>query len=233
MGASGLSSKALGRRRLRHLAARPRLAACIPVVLISYFAASPTWHESTRLLLAWNLGTWYIALTVRAMAKANEASIRRHGLMGDESRFVVLAFCLIAAVASLAAIVAQLGSVKETHGLLRTGHLSLAVGTIVIAFVFIHLVFAQHYSHAFFILRSSEEDLPEEARGGLRFPYTPKPSFKDFAYYSFVIGCAFQTADVETTSGPMRTLTMIHGVVAFAFNTTVLALMINICSGLI
>src|SRR4051812_39222432 len=114
------------------------------------FATSPTWHESTRLLLAWNIGTWlYIALTVRALAKANEASIRRHALMGDESRLVVLAFCLVAAVASLAAIVAQLGSVKETHGLLRTGHLGLAVGTIVSAFVFIHLVFAQHYAREF------------------------------------------------------------------------------------
>jgi uncharacterized membrane protein len=55
----------------------------------------------------------------------------------------------------------------------------------------------------------------------------------DFAYYSFVIGCACQTADVETTSSPMRALTLIHGALAFFFNTTVLALTINISSGLV
>jgi uncharacterized membrane protein len=192
------------------------------------------WHLSTRILLAWNVATWlYIGLTVRAMATATEASIRRYAVMGDESRYVVLAFCMAAAVASLAAIIAQLGSVKESGGLVRVGHLSLAVGTIVSAFVFIHLVFAQHYAHEFFILRKSEEDLPEEARGGLHFPYTPKPGYTDFAYYSFVIGCASQTADVETTSAPMRRLTLLHGVLAFFFNSTVLALTINICSGLI
>ena len=112
-------------------------------------------------------------------------------------------------------------------------HLILAFGTVVSAFVFIHLVFTQHYAHEFFILRASEVSLPEEARGGLRFPYTAKPTFADFAYYAFVIGCACQTADVETTSSPMRTVTVIHGVLSFFFNTSVLALTINISSSLI
>lgn len=207
---------------------------CLALVVFSYLAMPSDWKQPTRLLSAWNIGTWlYIVLTIRAMARATEASIRRYALMGDESRFVVLALCLVAAVASLAAIIVQLGSVKASDGIHKIGHLSLAVGTIVSAFVFIHLVFTQHYAHEFFIERTSEERLPEEARGGLRFPFTEKPTFADFAYYSFVIGCACQTADVETTSSPMRTLTLIHGVSAFFFNTTVLALTINIASGLV
>src|SRR4051812_36254851 len=106
MSVVGNPRRPLGQRRLRHLVARARLVACVPVVIISYFAMTPIWHASTRLLVAWNIGTWlYIALTVPAMAKANEASIRRHALMGDESRFVVLALCMVAAVASLAAII--------------------------------------------------------------------------------------------------------------------------------
>src|SRR3954451_10451566 len=78
-------------RGLRHLAARPCLVICIPIVALSYFMLPATWHGTTRLLIAWNIGTWpYIVLTVRAMARANEASIRRQALMGDQSRFVVL-----------------------------------------------------------------------------------------------------------------------------------------------
>src|SRR3954447_24927582 len=226
--------KLLTGRGLRHLTARPRLVIYVPVVVLSYLMMPAAWNETSRLLIAWNIGTWsYVALTARAMARANEASIRRHALMGDESRFVVLTFCIAAALASLAAIIAQLGSVRDAQGLLKIGHLTLAFGTIVSAFVFIHLVFTQHYAHEFFILRASEESLPEEARGGLRFPYTAKPTFADFAYYAFVIGCACQTADVETTSAPMRTVTVIHGVLSFFFNTAVLALTINIASGLV
>src|SRR3954471_13291848 len=148
--------KLLTGRGLRHLTARPKLVLCIPIVALSYFMLPATWNETTRLLIAWNIGTWpYIVLTVRAMARANEASIRRQALMGDQSRFVVLTFCMAAALASLAATIAQLGSVKEAQGLLRMEHLILAFGTIISAFVFIHLVFTQHYAHEFFILRAS------------------------------------------------------------------------------
>lgn len=224
----------LSRDHLRHFTARPRLLICLALVVFSFFAMPSDWKQPTRLLSAWNIGTWlYITLTIQAMAKATEASIRRYALVGDESRFIILALCIVAAVASLVAIIVQLGSVKSYEGIYKAGHLALAIGTIVSAFVFIHLVFTQHYAHEFFIERASEEGLPAEARGGLRFPYTDKPTFADFAYYSFVIGCACQTADVETTSPPMRTLTLIHGVLAFFFNTTVLALTINISSGLV
>src|SRR3954464_1915920 len=87
--------KLLTGRGLRHLTARPKLVLCIPIVALSYFMLPATWHGTTRLLIAWNIGTWpYIVLTVRAMARANEASIRRQALMGDQSRFLVLTFCM-------------------------------------------------------------------------------------------------------------------------------------------
>lgn len=232
--ANSTINQLLGGRGLRHFTARPRLMICVALVILCYFVMPADWKQPTRLLSAWNIGTWlYITLTARAMARATEESIRRYALMGDESRFVVLALCIVAAAASLAAIIVQLGSVKGSDGFHKVGHLALAIGTIVSAFVFIHLVFTQHYAHEFFIERASEEDLPDEARGGLRFPFTTKPTFADFAYYSFVIGCACQTADVETTSSPMRTLSLIHGISAFFFNTTVLALTINIASSLV
>jgi uncharacterized membrane protein len=81
--------------------------------------------------------------------------------------------------------------------------------------------------------RDAEKLLPEDERGGLRFPGARKPQFVDFLYFSFVIGCASQTADVETTSAEMGVITLLHGVISFFFNTTVLALTINIAAGLI
>jgi uncharacterized membrane protein len=69
--------------------------------------------------------------------------------------------------------------------------------------------------------------------GDCAFPPRRSRANVDFPDYSFVIGCASQTADVETTSRPMRAITLIHGVISFFFNTTILALTINIGSGLI
>jgi len=71
------------------------------------------------------------------------------------------------------------------------------------------------------------------ATGGLEFPGKRPPDYRDFLYYSFVIGCATQTADVNTVSPAMRRATLVHGVIAFAFNTAILALMINVGASLL
>jgi uncharacterized membrane protein len=52
-------------------------------------------------------------------------------------------------------------------------------------------------------------------------------------YFSYVIGVACQTADVGISSGAMRRAAAVHGVLAFFFNSAVLALTINIAAGLI
>ena len=48
-----------------------------------------------------------------------------------------------------------------------------------------------------------------------------------------MIGCASQTGDVNTVSREMRRVTLIHGIVSFAFNTAILALMINVGASLL
>ena len=52
-------------------------------------------------------------------------------------------------------------------------------------------------------------------------------------YYSFVLACAAATADVATSSRAMRQVTMTQGMIAFVFNTAVLALSINIGASLV
>lgn len=224
----------LRNRYLVHVFARPRLLICLFVGVLSFFVLPDHWRQSTRVLVGWNLATFlYIVLAGLMMRKATPASIRRRALMTDESRFVVLTLATLAAVISLGSIFAQLGNVKDAQGLAKVLHLGLATATILSSWIFIHLMFAQHYAHEFFVEREAEKLLPEDERGGLRFPGARKPQFIDFLYFSFVIGCASQTADVETTSAEMRVLTLLHGVIAFFFNTTVLALTINIAAGLI
>ena len=76
-------------------------------------------------------------------------------------------------------------------------------------------------------LRGPEDELSE----GLEFPGHEPPDYWDFVYYSFIIGTACATADVNVTSKNMRRITTLHCVVAFFFNTTILALTVNIGAG--
>jgi uncharacterized membrane protein len=231
---SNIQARLLGNRYLVHLFARPRLLGSVVLGIATILLTPTHWHLSTRILIGWNVGTWlYILLAGLLMHGATSASIERHAKLGDQSRFVVLTLAIIAAAVSLGAILAHLGAVKEMQGYLKGLHIALAAVTVVSAWSFIHMIFTQHYAHEFFVERESEKGLPEDARGGLRFPMTSRPIYADFLYYSFVIGCASQTADVETTSAPMRVVTLIHGIISFFFNTTILALTINIASGLV
>jgi len=229
------SSQAFQRNAVvRNIVSRPRLLICVVIGLVAMLVMPDSWHQPTRVLIAWNLATWiYLGAAFWMMSRVDAETIKQRALLTDEGRFVVLTLASVAAAASLAAIFAQLPMVKDSHGWLRALHLGLVIATILSAWTFTHVTYGQHYAHEFFIERESEKDLADEYRGGLRFPGTPNPDFFDFLYFSMIIGVASQTADVEICSRPMRRLSLVHSLVSFFFNTTILALTINIASGLV
>lgn len=88
-------------------------------------------------------------------------------------------------------------------------------------------MFALHYAHDDYVA------LIRRQPPGLAFPGEDNPDYGDFLYFACVIGTAAQTADVPFTSRTMRRTGLVHGVLAFFFNATLLALTINIASGLL
>ena len=101
------------------------------------------------------------------------------------------------------------------------------------AWVFIHLTFALHYAHEYFDETKAVEGEKPALRGGINFPDTDEPDYWDFVYFSFIIGVAAQTADVTIGSKVIRRTSLVHSILAFFFNSAVLALTINIAAGLI
>ena len=73
--------------------------------------------------------------------------------------------------------------------------------------------------------------MPAGRQPCLDFPRL-RADYVDFLYFAFVLGTTSQTSDVTINSSPMRRLALLHGVIAFFFNTTLLALMVNIAAGL-
>jgi uncharacterized membrane protein len=50
-------------------------------------------------------------------------------------------------------------------------------------------------------------------------------------YFAFTIGMAFQVSDVSITSPQIRRAVLLHAVISFAYNTSILALALNLAYG--
>jgi uncharacterized membrane protein len=212
----------------------PRLFIAFLFGLVVGVFLPPTIHHTTRLLIAWNAGTWlYFFLSGIMFYTATTESMRRRARDSDEGRFFILILTSFAAIASIAAIIAQLAATKDMTGLHKGLHVALAGVTILSAWFFIHLIYASHYAHEYFDELDQEPGKEPRDAGGLHFPGTDHPDYLDFVYFSFIIGVASQTADVEITSREMRRVSLMHSILAFFFNSAVLALTINIAAGLI
>ena len=216
--------------RFEHsMGARPRLFIALVFgtlvgVLMPHSVAD---HSVARGLIGWNVGALlYLTLSGVMMVRSSHDHMRQRALLQDVRPWLVLSLVVLAALVSLVAIVLELVVAREFHGLPRALHMALAGLTIVTSWAFTHTMFALHYAHDFYLAQVRGEP------PGLLFPGTDQPDYLDFLYVSGVIGTSGQTADVAFSSSAMRRTGLLHCVLAFAFNTTVLALTINIAAGL-
>ncbi|AWM89277.1 DUF1345 domain-containing protein [Microvirga sp. 17 mud 1-3] len=207
-----------------HARLHPRLflALLIGVAVALLLSASVKLSLNSRILIGWDAGIIaYLAMVGFMALRSSIGQMQRRASLEDEGALVTLALTLSAAVASLAAIAMEL---QETGG--NTAfRLSVAGVTIICSWFFVHLIFAVHYAHEFYG--------DEGERGGLQFPQTTKPDYWDFMYFAFNLGAAAQTSDVIVVSKRMRRLTLAHTILSFLFNTTVLALAVNVGAGLV
>jgi uncharacterized membrane protein len=212
---------------VRVVRAQPRLFASLGVFLAiaAVLSAVTSWRLSPRLLVGWDIGLGlYLGLAFHMMASSDVDSIRRRAGGQDEGKFAMLILTVASALASLAAIIAELSSTLN-GGARQPTQLVLAITTIVLSWAFIHTMFALHYAHEFY---------DDEGGGGLTFPGPDEePDYWDFMYFSFVIGMTSQVSDVGITSRPIRRTVAAHGVVSFVFNVALLALTVNIAASAI
>jgi len=194
---------------LRIIYARPRFFIAVAVGLGALLLLPASLRVTTRLLLGWDISlVLYLVLAYITIFLGGHAGLRRVAAMQDDGRFLILALTLIAAFASLAAIVFELGA--------------LAIVTILLSWAAIHTTFALHYAHEYY---------RGESVGGLAFPGEDcDPDYWDFVYFSFVIGMTAQVSDVGITDRVIRRTATVHGITSFLFNTALLALMVNIAA---
>ena len=220
------------RRWLGPFGPRPRLSASILVGIATGLALATLPHmgPSTRLILAWDaLSLTFMAAMYLGVASHGPNDIRAQAAIDDEGRGLILTVVLVAAAASIWAVGAELSLAKDAHGVLKAAHIVLAFVTVVASWMMVQVIFGLHYAHEYYGV--DEDDGARDAEG-LHGPGMEPPDYWDFLHFSIVIGATCQTADVEFRSKGLRRLGTVHSLVAFAFNTIIVALTINVTAGL-
>jgi uncharacterized membrane protein len=206
-----------------------KLLTSIAIGIVVALAAWPApWQTPTKLLAGWDTGVLVYLVFIYSLARTGDIKrLRERAAEEDEGAAVLLLLTCIAAVASLGAIVAELGSVKGAGSLETAGYVALSMGTILLSWAFVHTTFALHYAHEFY------GEGRDRKTGGVKFPGGRKPDYWDFIYFSLVIAMTSQVSDVSIESHAIRRLAAMHGVLSFFFNLGVLALTVNMMSNLI
>lgn len=183
-------------------------------------------------IAAWDAFAFFVlTLAWLTIVITPQQNLRARAQEQDFPRTVLFILIVVLACAALFAVgfLVKIGR-SEMRGHF-TEHLLLALATVVLSWSLLHTVFGLRYAHAFY--GDSDQRGDTGHAGGLLFPGKGKPDYFDFAYYSFVVGMTCQVSDVQITSHRMRRLTLLHGVLAFGFNTIILALLINTLSSLL
>ncbi len=209
-------------RRLRELYSGQRLVIAVVVGLLAYALGPASLGASLDVTLAWVCGVaGYLVLTLLAIGGSTPERVRTRARALDERAWVILALTVSAAVVSLGA----LGFVLQKGAAPSATRVALTCLAVALSWLLAHTTFALHYAHLYY---DDVDNRGGPDRGGLQFPGTEPPDYWDFIYYAFVVGMTCQVSDVQVTSRAMRRLTLVHGVLAFFFNTGVLALAVNI-----
>ena len=186
------------------------------------FVVLPPWLGwATRSVAAWDLAVlvlvseaWFVIL------RSDPQRARERAVAEDPGRAALLAVSFGASFVSLLAAVVMIrhGQIVAQDGL-RAG---LGLIAIIGAWTLLHTAFTLHYAGLYY----AEPDMD----GGLEFRGGP-PDDADFAYFAFGIGMTFQIPDVNVTNRQMRRVVLAHQLVSFAYNTAILALIINLLAG--
>lgn len=200
------------------------------ILLLSFFVGITAYFGSlfftmgtlTHVMLGWDVFCillislhWYMFFHTSAAETHIKAK------MQDETRSEIFAIVLISTFAGLLAVILLLIN-KDIEPL----DLIVAISGMFLSWFLVHTTFGMRYAHLYY------GDSKTNKGSGLDFPGNDEPDFIDFAYFSFVLGMTFQVSDVEISSRKIRRLSLLHSLIAFIFNTVIVALTINALAGL-
>jgi uncharacterized membrane protein len=202
--------------------------ALLPAGFLAYRAIWGGHHWGDAVAMAFDAaaGVFLVSLLPLALRDYDAAAVREHSAMNDANRMLVLVLSTLLGFAVMAAIAGELPQARAGD---HVAAIKL-VGTLLLIWLFANSVFTLHYAHAFYA-RGDKAGGGSGDSGGVDFPGTTTPDYRDFAYFAFTLGMTFQTSDVAITAPKLRHVALLHCFCAFVFNIGVIAFAINVLGG--
>ena len=191
------------------------LAAAVPamVTVSVLIGALVGWDFASLVYMTW---LW---ITIRN--RDSHATAQR-AMTTDPDRAVTDLLLLSAAVASLVAVGFILVRAAQLQGSGELFRVGLALGSVVVSWALVHMVFTLRYAHLYY----------DGEVGGIDFNQPERPAYTDFAYLAFTIGMTFQVSDTSLRSGVIRRTALRHALLSYLFGTGILAATINLVASL-
>ena len=211
--------------------AHMRFYIALVVAAVAFFFSRHISSMPAIALITWiGFGLTVILLDWIVILTAHPKDIRKIAKIEDSSRYLIFLFVTTASLVSLLAIFLLLKSSKGESTEQVGGYIILSMGAVIVSWWLVHTIYTMRYAHLYY----SVDEGKRNPVGGLDFPGNEKePDYMDFVYFSFVLGMTFQVSDVEISSKQIRRIAWAHGLISFAFNTAIVALSINVISGLV
>ena len=202
---------------------------------LAIITTAPFVEDQVKWMIGWLVySAAHLGLAWVTILSAHPADVRREVDGQDSNRIMIYLFVIAASFVSLFALVFLLRSAEKTASWQDlTIHFILSFSCIVCSWILVHTVFTLRYAHLYYRSAEGERSGRGQHQRGLEFPNDAEPDFLDFTYFSFVIGMTFQVSDVTISSREIRRLALVHALLSFAFNTLLVALTINVVSGMI
>ncbi len=203
-----------------------RIWIALVVGTAGFFALPTSWPFVSRMLAGWDLGVTCFLVAIYLWTRNLTAKqLCARYIEEDPSGPIILVAVTAAAILSLITTVELIATLRHVAQGERVWHVALAAVTLIDSWLLVPTMFTMHYADMFY--STGPQDRP------LSFPQTQMPEFWDFAYFSFTIAAASQTADVLTTRLSIRKVVIAHEIISFAFNAFILGFAINVTAGLI
>jgi uncharacterized membrane protein len=199
-----------------------RLGTSLALGVVAYFAAATRVPAIGATFLGWDIASLVLlGLSWSAIGSADARTTQSRAGSEDPGRTLVyVIIVLTSSVSLLAATLLQ----RNAHTLAPDWAHAVALlclATVALAWTTTHTTFAFRYAHLYY-----REDA--EGVGGVEVPGGAAPTYFDFAYFAFTIGMCFQVSDFCVTSRQVRRAVLLHSVISFAYNSIILAFVLNL-----
>lgn len=193
-------------------------------LIVFFFAETMTLSHSFSFVLAWDVfGMVYIVMSLVVFSRMDHEDIRIQCAREDLGSWVLFGFIVVVCITSFSIVISLFREIDHWNISSFWGAFS-CITAISFAWILVHLSFTFRYAHLYY--GDDNKHFSRQARG-LIFPEENHPDYFDFAYFSFVIGMTFQVSDVVITAKGVRRLALLHSLIAFVFNTVIIALTIS------